>query len=288
VGNRVPRKRAEAGGHTDLSGFDDPRAKQAVFGIQDRLDGMQRELDRLNAIVPPKPESEEKDVLAPRVRALSREMDARIADARLASIALDLKIVQVAISSLPTASGAGDYIKGYIKGGVGDGSANASVKIAKPEQLRRTRYDGETYNGVAYVYSSNYARTADGVAETVTPNYVVGDVIYVVESPAGGTDALDENSKPIHWLDLNVDGRRWERASAAGGFIIGKITGHTSGQTYVISLYANGSAGAATTTGAACLVINVSASETLANNTWLAVTQLPDDSYEAITYGVLA
>lgn len=288
MANRVPRPKARAGAQVDSSPLTDPIVRRVIDQMQNQMDLLNVRLNALTAVVPTVPDPGEKDTISPRLNNLERAMQDRVNADSGFSQALQRKIVQVEIAELPTATGASDYFTAFILGVGGDGSTSGdTIKIAKPEQLRRTRYDGETYNGVAYAYSDNFTRTADGTTQTINPPYVVGDVIYAALQPAGGTDVVDENNKPVHWIDLNADGRHWANASSAGGFIIGKITGHTAGQAYTISLYGNGSTEVATATGIACTVINVSSSETLANDTWLAVTQLPGGGYEAIVYGVL-
>ena len=285
---KVPRPRARSNGRVDLSQFVDP-PQSVARGIQE----MQTRIDQLERagetpVLPPLPEQGEKDTVSPKIRNQRLALDAVKSELGYTIEEAKRKVVQYQIATLPTDAGQGDYFTGFIKGISGDGEdSGATVKIAKPPLLRRTPYDGETYNGVAYVYSDNYTRTADGTTQTIDPPYVVGDVIYAALRPMGGTDVLDENSKPVHWVDINADGRHWA-GTGVGGFIIGKITAHTAGQVYVISLYADGFGSAATATGVACTVINVSASETLANNTWLAVTQVSGGTYEAIAYGVLS
>jgi hypothetical protein len=91
------------------------------------------------------------------------------------------------------------------------------ITVAKPFLLRRTPFDGETWNGVDYTYTSATERSGDDGTNTedqvVIPPYVADDVVYIVRV-FGGTDTVDGASAPVAWLDLNVDGRAWAKQAA--------------------------------------------------------------------------
>lgn len=87
-------------------------------------------------------------------------------------------------------------------------------EVAKPATLRRTPFDGENINGITYSYNSNDERTAtlsNGVQETqrVIPLLEEHEATIFVAWIPTGTGVSDSNGEPIHWLDLNVDGRAW-------------------------------------------------------------------------------
>lgn len=281
---------------TRPAGYIDPSASartgdsSAIQGLWDQVTQIRQLID--TTILPTIPSQDRTahliKTLQKTVRALEATAEYAVDLGEQVRKQVDRKIQQFKISSIPTDAGAGDYILAYRIGYNGDAEDSGNtVKIARPQQLRRSPYDGATYNGVAYVYSDNITRTADGTEQTIDPPYVVGDIIYAAYEPLGGTLTQDEDTIPVHWLDINVDGRRWSGGASAGGFIIGRITSHTSGQTYVVSLFADGLASAATATGVSCIVNNVNASETLANNTVICVTQVTGGTYEGFTAGVL-
>jgi hypothetical protein len=89
------------------------------------------------------------------------------------------------------------------------------IEVAKPGQLRRTPWDGETRDGITYTYTSEYQRTGnDGSADEeqeIIPRYVAGDEI--IFRPINGEDlqgALDD----VNYIDTNIDGRAWAKISS--------------------------------------------------------------------------
>jgi len=97
----------------------------------------------------------------------------------------------------------------------GDISA-VDILVAKPWELRKTGWDGETIGGITYTYSSGTARSAtDGVD---TENQVIGPPytlsggyvdLVAIRNVQGGTD-VTVAGKAVEWLDLNLAARRWE------------------------------------------------------------------------------
>jgi hypothetical protein len=109
------------------------------------------------------------------------------------------------------------------------------VLVAKPPQLRKTRYNNaEARSGETYTFADAdlnadpplpIVRTAtneddDTEDQVIIPNYEVGDVIYAIKSVIRGTGVVtippnvsagDGNCQYIEWLDLNVDGRAWAK-----------------------------------------------------------------------------
>jgi hypothetical protein len=92
-----------------------------------------------------------------------------------------------------------------------DGADTGSeVLIAKPPLLRRTPFDGQTYNGISYVYTGNSARGATKGAATqdeiVIYPYLDGISIIHALNVSNGTGITD-----VVLIDTNVDARLWGR-----------------------------------------------------------------------------
>lgn len=207
---QIDRKKRRLGGQVDLSRVP-PELRSMFQGYQNQIEDLQEQIDALTKVTYGLENGEDPDFLSPRVRKLERLLAERVKVDRALGILTDRKVSQLQIAALPTDAAQGDYITAYNLGVYGDGSASGeTVKVAKPYHLRRGVFDGNTVNGVAYAYSDNYTRTADGVSQTVFPAYNVGDTIYAIYQPSGGTGVLDENSKVVHWLDANMDGRVFE------------------------------------------------------------------------------
>ncbi len=121
--------------------------------------------------------------------------------------ALYLQVFQLQINFILT-----DYLQGreYVR--YDDGTERigpVDITVALPWLLRQTPFNGQTYNGVTYTYTGLHVRTAtagqDSETQRVTPDYVLGDIIYCARQVQGGSGvALSMPS-----LDLNVDGRCW-------------------------------------------------------------------------------
>ena len=88
----------------------------------------------------------------------------------------------------------------------------AQILVARPWLLRRSPFDGSSWNGIGFTYSDDQTRTATQAATTevqrITPAYVVGDIIYCAGRVYGGV-AVDLTGVPLTGLDMNVDGRSW-------------------------------------------------------------------------------
>ena len=86
------------------------------------------------------------------------------------------------------------------------------ILIAKPWLLRRTPFDGGMWNGISYTYTSDQTRQAtkgpDSEIQHVTPEYVVGDIIYCAGQLYGGSSVI-VSGQLLTALDMNVDGRAW-------------------------------------------------------------------------------
>lgn len=93
-----------------------------------------------------------------------------------------------------------------------DGAAEGAVDVlvAKSFLLRKTPFDGQSRNGVAYVYTTDVERVADNGTATetqvVVEPYVVGDEVYATRQPLRGTGV-----EGVDWLDDNRDGRAWAK-----------------------------------------------------------------------------
>lgn len=98
-----------------------------------------------------------------------------------------------------------DYIAAYP---ADTGDHGTYIYIAKPFNLRRTPFDGQTINGITYAYTSDFRRTAtdvDGNVEVqlVTPDYVDNHVIHAMRN-VRGQDVFDVDGKPVKWLQTDV------------------------------------------------------------------------------------
>ncbi len=101
------------------------------------------------------------------------------------------------------------------------GFTAGSVYVAKPWELRRTPFDGESRNGISYTYSSNVAREADDGVDTenqvIVPSYVVGDEIVALRGLDGGTGVtitINGIETPVTLIDLNLGARAWAKEAA--------------------------------------------------------------------------
>lgn len=95
-----------------------------------------------------------------------------------------------------------------------------TINVAKPHELQKQPFDGNSVSFLAgpspvvFAYTASAIRDAtydDGVApitetQTVTPAYIVGGKITAVYTDTG---LLDDDGKPLLWIDLNSAGRQW-------------------------------------------------------------------------------
>lgn len=128
-----------------------------------------------------------------------------------------------------------DYLAGKIWDFETEDTVGSTIYVAKPYDMQRTPFDGQTIGGVAYVYSSATARTADGDNETITPAYVVavesgydGDLIWCHPSATG---LLDPDGTRITLRDLNEAGRAF-LGDSSGSLTVLKFDGTRSGKRY--------------------------------------------------------
>jgi len=92
-----------------------------------------------------------------------------------------------------------------------DGVADtAQITVAKPWMLRRTPFDGITYQGVQYSYTGTDARTATQGEETedqeIVPAYASGDILCA--QPVAGL-GLSHGGASVDFQDVNETGRAW-------------------------------------------------------------------------------
>jgi hypothetical protein len=88
--------------------------------------------------------------------------------------------------------------------------------VAKPYELRRTPFDGETIDGVTYAYDSSFAtsqeRTAtsgpDEEVQFITPAYRVGAEIFAVLVQGDTGVDPSPSGAAITYLEMN-QGRAW-------------------------------------------------------------------------------
>lgn len=99
-----------------------------------------------------------------------------------------------------------------------------SIVVAKPYKLRKSPWDGQTVNGLTYVYAINTpsqrtAQTVSGAARTVNhriiprynadsePSTSRADIILAHK--VSDSIYVTDQSTPVEWIDMNVDGRVW-------------------------------------------------------------------------------
>ena len=88
--------------------------------------------------------------------------------------------------------------------------------VSKPPELRASRTE---WNGITYEYADSQTRTAtnadlDEEEQVVVPTYLEGDTIFAVTNIVSGTGVLDATGEDYGYLDMNVAGRAWAKASA--------------------------------------------------------------------------
>ena len=120
---------------------------------------------------------------------------------------LYLQVVQISLNFI-----FGDYLQGVEYRRYSDGTelfGTENIQFALPWLLRQSPFDGQTYNGVSYTYTGLHVRTAtagpDSEIQRITPDYVLGDILYMGRLVLGGSGVADG----IRSIDLNVDGRCW-------------------------------------------------------------------------------
>jgi hypothetical protein len=106
------------------------------------------------------------------------------------------------------------------------------IHIAKPDEIRRSFWDGKTINVngemVTYAHVSEGVRTANGVTETLTQPYYPGCVINGVKGVSG---VNDDQARPILWTDANTAGRHWHRSDESVWVLIDVASTETLGDT---------------------------------------------------------
>jgi len=100
------------------------------------------------------------------------------------------------------------------------GYTPVTINVAKPPQLQRTPFDGETVNGVTYTYSTDTTRTADDGVETedqvVTEDYVIGGDIYALGPIVNGTGVVTEGGSPVAVAYIQIaESRAWAKVAAS-------------------------------------------------------------------------
>ena len=118
-----------------------------------------------------------------------------------------------------------DYLECHTWDGINEGEV--PIYVARPVRLRASE-TSRTFSGGTVTYSQPAnPETATGLtrtatiggtdeAQTVVPEYVVGDEIYAVQNMGGGTGVtISSNGEkiPVLWLDMNIDGRAWAKSA---------------------------------------------------------------------------
>lgn len=122
----------------------------------------------------------------------------------------------IEVQQMKVAAIGDDYITCVTFNGTETGEEE--ITVAKPYELRRTPFDGESYNGIEYTYSDDVTREADDGSTTETqvivPEYVVGDVIMAMRNITGGTGLVitmpDGTEEEIEWIEMN-SARAWAK-----------------------------------------------------------------------------
>lgn len=105
-----------------------------------------------------------------------------------------------------------DYIECVTYDGTTEGTT--TIRVAKPWRLRRTPFDGLSWGGIAYAYTTDVERVADGTeTQVVTPPYVADDLI-LVEQVIVPLMTLSGPVEIINLVDKNNDARAWAVKSA--------------------------------------------------------------------------
>jgi len=87
------------------------------------------------------------------------------------------------------------------------------IKVAKPYELRRTPWDGETIDGITFDYSDGSHRLA--TKGTVKEHHIVArpwyvdEIIVAATSITGGTDQQDLDAQDLVWEDTNSASHAW-------------------------------------------------------------------------------
>lgn len=93
--------------------------------------------------------------------------------------------------------------------GTTEGETN--VLVAKPWELRRTTFDGTTYGGVGYTYSSPVTRIGvigdEEESQLIIPRYIVGDILVADKNVIGGT-GVTVNGTSLEW-EVRIGARAW-------------------------------------------------------------------------------
>jgi len=112
----------------------------------------------------------------------------------------------------------GDYVsaKQFIRGL----QVGALTLIAKPWDVRKTPFDGNTIDGIEYTYENDHTRLAENVREDkerqfITPAYNADALIYATQDPLHGTNVVTQTAHgnivagtAVTWL-AEVDGRKY-------------------------------------------------------------------------------
>lgn len=92
-----------------------------------------------------------------------------------------------------------------------DADANEYL-VAKPYELQRTPFDGQTIDGVTYAYASETEREADDGVDTetqfITPNYRTGGTIYAVRVQGGAGVDGPTSGEVLQYIEID-QGRAW-------------------------------------------------------------------------------
>lgn len=96
---------------------------------------------------------------------------------------------------------------------LGTGDPSLIIRVAFPPMLRPSL---TTHAGVAFSYTTNDARTADGTeSQVVVPAYEPGDLILAIGPVPTGVFRDVTPAESVLFLDLNVDARGWAAEPSA-------------------------------------------------------------------------
>jgi len=118
-----------------------------------------------------------------------------------------------------------DYLVCRKYNSTADEESATDINVAKPYELRRTPFDGETITyinaqQISYSYTSQRERTAtevspgsDSETQVMTPDYWV-DCEIIAAIGIYGTTGVTVSGTLLQWEDLNTAGRFWAKEAS--------------------------------------------------------------------------
>ena len=108
-----------------------------------------------------------------------------------------------------------DYLRCVTWDGTTEGTD--TILVAKPYDLQRTPFNGNTVNNKTYAYLDVDRRQVDDSSrtyiETIRENYYTDAEIYAEYRPQGDTGVTTTGGTEVYWIDSNQAARKWMRES---------------------------------------------------------------------------